>query len=362
MSIKRPRDLSERELDFYSRQIVLTNVGYNGQLGLKNAKACLVGLGGLGSPAAMLLAAMGVGQLRLVDRDVVEFSNLQRQHLYGIRLLGYPKVEAAARRLKDLNPHIKIEPLPYSLNEDNAEDILRGVDVVVDGLDHMRPRYAINRACVKLKIPYIFGAAIATHGHVSTILPGETPCLECFQGNLDDETLPTCAVVGVHPSILGIIASIEVAEAVKILLGERPRLANKLLYCDIEYMDFQEVRLSQSENCPVCGPKASTSPAPLKRDLIEEVCGRGGRRVFIITPRRDLDLDIKKLYEVLKKKNFNIEVKANLGITFSQNCKRASVLKSGILITEGVKDREETLEIFNEVVLEGLGIPRSYAD
>jgi len=228
-SSERRSSLSDEELEFYSRQIVLPEIGYNGQLKLRNARVCVVGLGGLGSPAALQLAAIGVGYLRLVDYDVIELSNLQRQHLYSVNFLGYPKVEVAAKRLRELNPNVKIEPLPLSLNVNNAEDMVRDMDVVVDGLDRMTPRYAVNRACLKLGVPYVFGAAIMTFGNVSTIIPNKTPCLECFQGNLDDNLLPTCAVVGVHPSILNIIASVEVPEATRIILGEKPRLANKIL-------------------------------------------------------------------------------------------------------------------------------------
>jgi len=361
MSTGGVRDLSEEELEFYSRQIVLTDIGYEGQLRLRNAKACLVGLGGLGCPIATQLAAMGVGHLRLVDRDVVELSNLQRQHLYGVKSLGYPKVEAASQRLKDLNPHIEVEPLPLSLNADNAEDILRGVNVVIDGLDRMGPRYAVNRACVKLGTPYVFGAAITTIGNVSTILPGETPCLECFQGNLDDETLPTCAVVGVHPSVLSVVASIEAAEAVKILLGEQPRLAGTLLHCDIEHMTFEEVRVSRAESCPVCGSKPTGAPMPLRQELIQEICGRGGRRVFVITPRRNLELSMTDLYEFLRKNGFNIRVKADLGITFDPGHKgTGSILKSGIMIIEGVDDKEGAFDLYNKILIDGLGVPRSH--
>lgn len=131
------KDLSEGELQFYSRQIVLPEIGYSGQLRLRNAKVCVVGLGGLGSPATLQLAAMGVGHLRLVDYDVVELSNLQRQPLYCAEFLWYPKVEAAARRLSELNPSIETEPRPLSLNAGNSEDIVRGMDIVVDGLDRM---------------------------------------------------------------------------------------------------------------------------------------------------------------------------------------------------------------------------------
>nr|MDO8082116.1 HesA/MoeB/ThiF family protein [Candidatus Freyarchaeota archaeon] len=353
------KDLSEKELEFYSRQIVLTEIGYSGQLKLKNAKVCLVGLGGLGSPAALQLVAMGVGHLRLVDRDVVELSNLQRQHLYGVNFVGYPKVEVAAKRLHELNPNIEIEPLPLSLNVNNAEDIVKGMDVVIDGLDRMSPRYALNKACLKTGVPYIFGAAIMTYGSVSTIIPNKTPCLECFQGNLEDESMPTCAVVGVHPSVLSIIASIEVSEAVRIILGEEPSLANKLLYCDIGNIEFKKVEISKAENCPACGSKPSEPSMPLKQKLITEVCGREGKRVFVITPKRNLELNMDDLHSFLTNNGFNVKVKADLGITFDSGLKRtASILKSGVMIIEGADDEKEAYDFYNKIIVDELKVSR----
>ncbi|UCE16361.1 MAG: HesA/MoeB/ThiF family protein [Candidatus Bathyarchaeota archaeon] len=353
-------ELSEKELEYYSRQIVLAEMGYNAQLQLKDAKVCLLGLGGLGSPTAMQLAAIGIGHLRLVDRDVVELSNLQRQHLYSVDDVGYPKVEVAVKRLQSLNPYIEIEPVPLSINEDNAEDIVKGRDVVIDGLDRMTPRYAVNRACVKLGIPYVFGAAITTIGNVSTIVPSETPCLECFYGNLVDDNLPKCAVVGVHPSLLSIIASVEVSEAIRILVGKQPRLANKLLYCDIENVEFNEVHVSKAEKCPVCGSKPSGSPMPLKREFVEEACGRSGKRVFVIVPKKNLEINLADLHGYLRKKGFNIKVKANLGITFEHDHKvTTSILKSGIMIIEGTKEKEEAVKLFDDLIIARFNIPKS---
>lgn len=356
---RRP-ELSEEELERYSRQIVLKEIGYEGQMRLGGAVVCVVGLGGLGSLISTELAAMGVGRLRLVDRDVVELSNLQRQHLYGVGSLGYPKAEAAARRLGDLNPHVEVEPLTLSLNAESAGEVVEGVDVVVDGLDRMEPRYAVNRACVRLKTPYVFGSVIMTYGNASTIIPGETPCLECFYGGLRDELLPSCAVVGVHPSIIGVVASVEVSEAVRLLTGREPRLANRLLYCDIGYMTMDEIALSRQENCPVCGREPRGSPKPLARRLVEEVCGRGGRRTFVVTPRENLDLKMADLHKLLRERGASIRVKANLGITFSPNRKvTVSTLKSGVMIAEGLDDQGEALKWYGNLIVEGLGIPWS---
>lgn len=354
------KDFSQKELEFYSRQIVLPDIGYKGQLRLRNARVCVVGLGGLGSPAALQLAAMGVGFLRLVDQDVVEASNLQRQHLYSINFLGYPKVEIAAQRLLELNPNIRIDPLPLSLNSNNAADIVRGMDVVVDGLDLMTPRYALNRACVKLGVPYIFGAAIMTFGNVSTIIPNKTPCLECFQGNLDDDTLPKCAVVGVFPSVLSIIASIEVSEAAKIILGKEPHLANKILHCDIGDLRFDEVEISKSENCPVCGSNPSAPPMPLKQKTITELCGREGKRVFVITPKRNLELNMDELPPLVSENGFRIKVKAVLGMTFDNGSKEnVSILKSGIMLIEGANNEKEAYELYSKLIIDGLKVSRS---
>jgi adenylyltransferase/sulfurtransferase len=349
-------DLSQKELEYYSRQIVLADLGYNSQLKLKNSKTCVLGLGGLGSHAATQLAAIGIGHLRIIDRDIVEIANLHRQHLYGVDNIGYPKVEVAAEKLHNLNPYIQIEPLPLYINEDNAEEIVKGMDVVVDCLDRMAPRYAVNRACVKLRVPYVFGAAITTTGNVSTIIPGKTACLECFYGNLDDAKLPTCGTVGVHPSLLPIIASIEVSEAVRILSGKQPRLANKLYCFDLEHLEVNEVSLSKVEQCPVCGSNPSDYPKPISRKLVEDICGRSGKKVYVIIPRKNLQIDINELRQFLETKGFKIKINASLGITFDKNTiVSASILKSGVMIVEGFKEKQKALNFFREILVDGLG-------
>ncbi len=343
------RELSDEELEYYSRQLVMAEMGYNAQLKLKDSKACLLGVGGLGSAASMQLAAMGVGYLRIVDRDVVELTNLHRQHLYGFDDVGYPKVEAAAKRLRNLNPYITVEPLPLSINEDNAENIVECMDVVVDGLDSMAARYAVNRACNKLGVPYVFGAAITTTGNLSTIVPGETACLECFYGSLDDKKLPKCGMVGVHPSIVNVIASLEVSEAIRILTGKQPRLINKLLHFDLDEMELNEISLSKIESCPVCGIDPACSPMSLKQGMIEEICGRRGRKVFVVVPKENLDINLGELRNYLKRKEFSIKAEGKLGLTFVQSDVKGSTLKSGITILEGFKGKNEALKFFREL-------------
>ena len=177
-------NLTDKEIERYSRQIVLDEIGFEGQQKLKNSTVTVVGIGGLGSPITQQLVSMGIGRIRIIDRDVVEISNLHRQVLYGDDDIGLSKAEAAYYKLKRINPQVNVEPLTLSINDDTVDKVLSGSDVVVDGLDSISARYTINRACVRLKIPYIFGSAIVTTGSATTIIPGKTACLDCFQPSL----------------------------------------------------------------------------------------------------------------------------------------------------------------------------------
>ena len=263
---------TEGEIEYYSRQIVLKEFGLEGQRKLKNARVCIVGLGGLGSPISTQLASMGVGHLRIIDRDIVERSNLQRQHLYGVDQVGVPKVEAAEERLRRLNPFIEIESVPMSVTPGNVEILLEGVDIVVDGLDAMTPRYAVNRASIKHDIPYVYGAVIQQIGSSATIIPGETACLECFQGNIDDSSLPSCATLGVHPSVINMVASVQVSETVRLILGLEPVLRNTLLFCDLNTLSLEKVKLAKLEECPICGSAPKGTPSKLPDNKVEEIC------------------------------------------------------------------------------------------
>ncbi|MEM4713528.1 MAG: HesA/MoeB/ThiF family protein, partial [Candidatus Bathyarchaeia archaeon] len=194
--------------EFYSRQLVMKELGRDGQEKLARAKVAVVGLGGLGTVSSLYLALAGVGYIRLIDQDTVEPHNLHRQVLYTSKDLRYPKAEVSAKRLMGITPFVKVEAIPENLNVDNAEKLLKSVDCVVDGLDNMRTRYIVNRTCIKLKIPYVFGAAIGMEGNLSVFAPPETPCLECVLPNLEDGNLLTCDVRGVLGATPGIIGTI----------------------------------------------------------------------------------------------------------------------------------------------------------
>ena len=357
-----PKKLSAAELETYSRQIVLADIGYDGQLKLRNSKACLIGIGGLGSAVATQLAAIGLGYLRFVDRDIVSRSDLHRQHLYDADSVGLPKVEVALQKLNRLNPDVKLDPIADSLNSINAEELLGGMDVVVDGLDRPEPRYLINRICNRLKIPYVFGAAIEAFGNVSTLLPGQTFCLECFMPGLMDEDLPVCGVVGVHPSVLGIVASLQVSEAVRLLIGQEPKLLNKLFYIDLREFKFNILDLKAVDACKVCGAHPDGPPDPIKDRLFEETCARDGRRNFVVSPRQRLNIGLKKLGRVLKQQGFAVQSAGRFGTTFNSGRNfRACILKSGIMIAQTPPQMQQNIkvkvfEIYRSILVDGLGL------
>ena len=333
------KGFTEEELDYYSRQIVLKEFGMEGQRKLKEAKVCVVGAGGLGSPILTQLASMGVGSIRVVDRDVVEVSNLQRQHLYGVHQVGLPKVEAAMDRLNMINPFVEVEPVPLSVSYVNAERIIEGADIVVDALDSMAARYAVNRACQRAGAPFVHGAVIMQVGTASTIIPGETACLECFQGGIDDADLPSCAVLGVHPSIIGLIASAQVSETIKLLLGESPVLANKLLFADLKELSIEKVQLAKAENCRVCSGHLEPIEAELDETRVEETCGREMRRVWVFSPEYAMELDLETINDKLDVLGYTISVKGRLGTSFEKGKVKGSVMVSGVTVIEGVRDQ-----------------------
>jgi len=353
--------MQKEEIERYSRQITLEDIGYEGQIKLKEARVCIVGVGGLGSPTALKLASMGVGYLRLVDRDVVSKSDLHRQYLYDLESLGKPKVEVAKRKLKRINDLVEIDARAEALTSYNVEELVKDVDLVIDGLDSIEARYLLNRACVKERKPYLFGAAIEMFGNVTTIIPYETPCLECFYSGLQDENLEKCAIVGVHPSILSIVSSLQVAEATSILIGKEPKLKNRLLYIDLRSFSFESININKNPNCKVC----SSDSVVILREMsfVQGGCGRDGRGVFIFSPKKSLNLNLNRFQKELKSKGFPIINKGRLGITFDFSKDiRISLLKSGTCIMQstpnsGIKKEEDALMAY-EKISEILPLPK----
>ena len=357
------KELTDEELYTYSRQIVLADIGYDGQLALRNARVCLIGVGGLGSPIALKLVGMGIGTLRFVDRDVVSRTDLHRQHLYDVDAIGQPKVEVALKRLSRLNPDVSLEPVPEALNSLNAEDLITGMDLVIDGLDRIETRYIVNRTCHRLKVPYVFGAATASYGNVATLIPDRTFCLECFMPDLKNEDIPSCGVVGVHPSVVGMVASIQVAEAIRVLTGQKPTLFNKLLYVDLKELEFNILDVPRLESCKVCGQKPDNKPVEVADRWFEESCARDGRRTFSLSPKKRLAVNLNKVAEAIEENGLQVTTTGQFGISFEhKNEITACILKSGIMVAQTPPQLDEDIttevfDIYRSILVDGLGLP-----
>jgi len=343
-------DLSEKELDRYSRQVMLEEIGYQGQLKLKQAKVCVVGVGGLGNPIVTRLTAMGVGKIRIVDRDVIELSNLHRQTMFNEDDVGQVKVETAAKKLRKLNADIVIEELPISINDYTALDVVGGCDVVIDALDSVNARYSLNKACIEKKIPFVTGAAVGVTGQSFTILPNETACYHCLFPALDEDSMPTCSIEGVHPSILSIIGGIEVSEAVKIITGKQPSLNDKVLHVDLENLIFNFTKVSRVQECSVCG-SGKKQDKPKEELILEELCGRNkGKRTFSVTPTYPVVLNANDITSIARERGFDVENLGDLGISIRTNDLSVSFMKSGSAVLVGPKDEQEATSLYKDLL------------
>ncbi|WP_027330246.1 HesA/MoeB/ThiF family protein [Marinimicrobium agarilyticum] len=246
--------MDDQQLLRYSRHIMLPELDLDGQEALLNAKVLIVGVGGLGSPVAMYLAASGVGSLWLADHDEVDLSNLQRQIAHTTDRVGQPKVESAAQALQALNPETRIIPVPEKLEGERLQELVENVDLVVDATDNFGVRYAINAACVRAKTPLVSGAAIRLEGQVTVFDAREetSPCYRCLYDVQEDEQL-NCATSGVLAPLVGVIGSMQALEAIKVLAGVGTTLAGRLLLFDATRSEWRELKLPRDPDCPVCG-------------------------------------------------------------------------------------------------------------
>ena len=252
--------LSADELQRYQRHLVLPDVGEAGQQRLRNARVLLVGAGGLGSPAALYLAAAGVGHLGIVDADAVEISNLQRQVLHSTRDVGRPKVMSAADRLRDLNPHVEVATHQARLTSANAMELLRGHDVIVDGSDNFQTRYLVNDACVLLGIPNVYGSVIRFDGQAAVFGAPDGPCYRClFREPPPAGLAPNCAEGGVFGVLPGIVGAVQATETIKLVTKIGEPLIGRLLLVDALRMRFRTIEVARDPECPACGTREITT-------------------------------------------------------------------------------------------------------
>lgn len=248
--------MNDDELLRYSRQIMLPEFDVAGQEALLEAHVLVVGLGGLGSPSALYLAAAGVGSLTLVDHDTVDVSNLQRQIIHDQACVGLPKVASAAARIASLNPDTRVETVAARLDGPELDAVVADADVVLDGTDNFVARYAINAACIRNKTPLVSGAAIRLEGQITVIDPrrDDAPCYRCLYGDAGDEAL-NCAENGVAAPLVGIIGSVQAMEAMKLIAGVGETLTGYVLHLDAKRMEWRKLKLTKDPDCRTCGAR-----------------------------------------------------------------------------------------------------------
>jgi len=283
-----PPALSNDEILRYSRHLIMPEVGMEGQQRLKAARVLCVGAGGLGSPLMLYLAAAGVGTLGLVDFDVVDYTNLQRQIIHATKDVGRKKLDSAAEKLKAINPYVDIRPFETRLTSDNALELVRQFDMVVDGTDNFATRYLVNDACVLTGKPNVYGSIFRFEGQVSVFGAKDGPCYRCLYPEPPPPGLvPSCAEGGVLGILPGLVGVMQATEAVKLILGRGEPLIGRLLLVDALGMRFRELKLRKDPSCPVCGPR----PTVTKLIDYEQFCGVRGEEAPVTTTVPEIQVE-----------------------------------------------------------------------
>src|SRR5215471_5427333 len=281
-------ELTKDDYRRYSRHLILPEVGVEGQQKLKAAKVLCIGAGGLGSPVALYLAAAGVGTIGIVDFDVVDFSNLQRQILHSTNDIGKPKLQSAKEKLIAMNPHINVVTHDAALSSENALEIFQPYDIIVDGTDNFPTRYLVNDACVLLGKPNAYGSIFRFEGQASVFATKEGPCYRCLYPEPPPPGLvPSCAEGGVLGILPGLVGVIQATETIKLILGSGEPLIGRLLLVDALSMRFRELKLRKDPDCPVCG----THPTVTKLIDYEQFCGIRGEEAAAPTSMTDITVE-----------------------------------------------------------------------
>lgn len=329
-------------MDRYNRQILLAEIGEEGQKKLLKSRIAIIGAGALGSVVANNLVRAGVGEISIIDRDFVELNNLQRQMLFDETDIGVPKAIAAVEKLKRVNSEITVEAVVKDLNNTNIEESIKDADLVLDGTDNMQTRFLINDACVKNEIPWIYTAAIGTNGMTMTIIPihRETPCFRCFLPDIPKPgSLQTCDTIGILNTVPVILASIESTEAIKILLGAKK--GGKLIIYDAWNNAFDSIKVEKSKKCKCCVKHEFEFLNMEKKEIITSLCGRNAIQ---ITPADKKELSLDDLVAKLERLG---DVKYNDFILFFKTeGKEISIFKDGRAIIKGTDDEKVARSLY----------------
>jgi adenylyltransferase/sulfurtransferase len=328
----------------YSRQIILNNIKEEGQKKLLNSSVAVVGCGALGTVVANNLARAGVGKINIIDRDFVELNNLQRQMLFDENDVGEPKALAAAKKASAINSEIEVVPLIKDLNHTNVEELLSGVDVVLDGTDNIQTRMLVNDVCVKNRVPWVYTGAIGTSGMMMKILPDKA-CLRCLYPAVPKPgSLPTCDTMGVLNTITVIMGAMESTEAIKIILGKYDDLEDtksELIIYDGWNNSYDSITVKKNDNCGCCVEEDFEYLKSEEREIITSLCGRNAIQ---ITPADPKEMSLRELASKLEKLG---EVKcADFIMIFKIGEFEISVFKDGRAIVKGTNDKKVARSIY----------------
>jgi molybdopterin/thiamine biosynthesis adenylyltransferase len=342
--MKLKKDQRER----YSRMLALRDFSENDMVTIMNTTVAMLGAGGLGSPALRLLAAIGFGRIRIIDRDIVELSNIQRQTVFNTNDIGKPKAEAAAENLETMNPQVQFDPICVSVDEENVFDLLKGVDIILDGLDSFKARRAVNKASVSLKTPYVFAGAVEYYANLTTFVPGRTGCLQCVMGNAQDNPENTCARVGVSPTLLSIAASIEANEALKLALGREPDLANRLMTIDTSTLSFDFFDIGKAVDCDICSRPQEAPVSKQNEPIVTQLCSQS----FNVSPGKLLKIDLESLAKKLDSEYSVKRMSRFLVVNINPEI-RVTIMPAGNIIVKGAANAIEASRLFREIIGNG---------
>lgn len=339
--------LTDEQRDRYSRMLALRDFSEKEMETVMNTTVVVIGAGGLGSPSLRLLTAVGFGRIRIIDRDLVELSNIQRQTVFNTSDIGMPKAEAAAANLKLMNSEVIFDPICVSISEQNAIDVLKGADIIVDGLDSFAARRAVNRASIALGIPYVFAGAVEYYANLTTFIPGKTGCLQCVMGDAQDNPENTCARVGVSPMLLSLAASVQVNEVLQLALGRDPALADRLMTIDTATLSFDFFDIGKATDCEVCSDPVMYKPSGTNELRVTQLCSQS----FNVAPEKMMNLDLESLATRLEKKYAVKRMKRFLVVETPEDIK-ITIMPAGNLVVKGIASVDEATKLFQDIIVE----------
>ena len=328
--------------DYFSREISIPNIGQEGLRKLQESSVAVIGVGGVGSAAAYYLARSGVGHLKLIDQDIVESANLQRLHSATKNDLFHPKADAIANRLSEGAEWCNVESIVETVTDRNADELLRDVDLIYDGLDNFRTRYILNDAALRNGIPYLFTSAIADQAHLALLNPPKTACLECIMPRVIDRFEDSCEIHGVSPSITGLIGALGTGVAVRFLIGNLNQWSDKLVTLDMASPEFLFARLAKREDCDECGNGNSEKLRPNR--LVTFLCGEHTANVL---PPQNLTMELSKVAEKIPSENVLMSTASVL--VYRHEGFTVSLFRNGRFLIGGVESEVQASKMAREI-------------